>query len=104
MATTNRPGAVDQQPWKFRLFVMGNTANSTRAVANLRQICEAHLAGQYQLEVIDLQTRPETARENQVLVVPTLIRESPPPKIKIIGDLSPPEKVLAALGLDSSLL
>jgi circadian clock protein KaiB len=84
--------------WELRLYVAGQTPKSLAAFANLKRICEEHLRGQYQIEVIDLMQNPHLAREDQILAIPTLVRKLPEPLRKIIGDLSNKERVL--LGLD----
>ncbi len=84
--------------WELRLYVAGQTPKSLVAFANLKRICEEHLRGQYQIEVIDLLQNPHLAREDQILAIPTLVRKLPEPLRKIIGDLSNKERVL--LGLD----
>jgi circadian clock protein KaiB len=83
---------------ELRLYVAGQTRKSLQAITNLRQLCEANLAGRYSIEVIDLLERPELARSDQILAIPTLVRKLPAPMKKIIGDLSRTDKVL--LGLD----
>lgn len=88
----------DQEKWELRLYVAGQTAKSLRAFANLRRICEEHLAGRCSIEVIDLMQNPELAKDDQIVAVPTLIRKLPEPLRKIIGDLSNEERVL--IGLD----
>ena len=87
------------EPAKFelRLYVAGQTANSLAAFANLKRICETHLAGQYRIEVIDLTKNPALAAGDQILAVPTLVRRFPEPIRKIIGDLSNEERVLVGL-------
>ena len=85
--------------WRLRLYVAGQTPKSLAAFANLRKICEEHLAGQYIIEVIDLLENPRLAQGDQILAVPTLVRRLPPPVKKIIGDLSNTEKVLVGLDL-----
>jgi circadian clock protein KaiB len=85
--------------WRLRLYVAGQTPKSLTALANLRRLCESQLAGRYQLEVIDLLEHPHLARQDEILVVPTLVRKLPPPIRKVIGDLSSQERVLAGLGL-----
>ena len=82
----------------LRLYVTGSTARSSRAIRNLKAICEEHLQGRYQLEVIDIYQRPQLASDEQIVATPTLIRELPPPIRRLIGDLSETERVL--LGLD----
>ena len=86
------------ESWELRLYVAGQTPKSITALANLKRICEEHLANQYMIEVIDLVRNPQLARKDQILAIPTLVRNLPPPIRKIIGDLSNTEKVL--LGLD----
>lgn len=87
------------RPWRLRLYVAGQTPNSLAAFSNLKAICEKHLAGQYQIEVIDLQQNPKLAAGDQILAIPTLVRKLPPPMRKIIGDLSNTERVLVGLDL-----
>ena len=84
--------------WQLRLYVAGQTAKSIAALANLKRLCDAHLAGRYEIEVIDLLENPRLAAGDQILVVPTLVRKLPEPIKKIIGDLSQTERIL--LGLD----
>jgi len=82
----------------LRLYVAGQTPKSLLAFANLKKICEEHLVGQYQIEVIDLLKTPHLAAGDQILAIPTLVRKLPEPVRKIIGDLSNTERVL--IGLD----
>jgi circadian clock protein KaiB len=81
----------------LRLFIAGATPRSQRAVKNLRTLCDQHFPGGCEIEVIDVYQQPSMAREHQVLVVPTLIRDAPAPTRRIVGDLSNTEVVLAAL-------
>jgi circadian clock protein KaiB len=83
----------------MRLYIAGQTPKSLRALANLKQICEEHLAGKYHIEIIDLLENPQLASTDQILAVPTLIRKLPEPMRKIIGDLSNAERVLVGLDL-----
>ena len=92
-------GKDDEGIWLLRLYVAGQTPKSVRAFANLRQICEKHLAGKYKIEIIDLLEIPEIGRSDQILAIPTLVRRLPPPLVKIIGDLSNTEKVLVGLSI-----
>lgn len=85
--------------WNLRLYVAGQTPKSITALANLKKICEEHLANQYKIEVIDLVRNPDLARRDQILAIPTLVRNLPTPMKKIIGDLSNTEKVLVGLEL-----
>jgi circadian clock protein KaiB len=85
--------------WRLRLYVAGRTGRSAAALDNLERICREHLAGQYEIEVVDLLENPRLARGDQILAVPTLVRRLPPPMKKIIGDLSNTERVLVGLEL-----
>lgn len=85
--------------WRLRLYVAGNTANSIAAFANLKEICEVHMGGRYQIEVVDLLENPTLAKGDQIVAVPTLVRRLPHPVKKIIGDLSNRERVLVGLDL-----
>jgi len=85
--------------WKLRLYVAGQTPKSIRAFANLQLLCEKHLKGRYRIEVIDLLLNPQMARGDQIVAVPTLVRELPGPVRKIIGDLSNSERTLIGLAL-----
>jgi circadian clock protein KaiB len=83
--------------WDLRLYVAGQTPKSIAAVANLKRLCDEHLAGRYRVEVIDLVKNPQLARGDQILAIPTLVRRLPEPMRKIIGDLSNQERVLVGL-------
>lgn len=85
--------------WKLRLYVAGQTPKSVRAFANLNVLCEKHLQGRYQIEVIDLLEHPHLARGAQIVAVPTLVVNLPEPVRRIIGDLSDTERVLVGLAL-----
>lgn len=90
---------VDPGSWQLRLYVAGQTPKSITAFANLKKICEEHLAGKYRIEVVDLLENPKLATGDQILAIPTLVRKLPPPMRKIIGDLSNKERVLIGLDL-----
>jgi len=83
----------------LRLYVAGSTPQSSRAITNIKAICETHLKNHYALTVVDLYEQQQQATGNQIVVTPTLIRESPLPVVRLIGDLSQPERVLSALNL-----
>ncbi len=97
----NGPGPTRAEiaQWMLRLYVAGNTPNSVAAFANLKEICDVHLGGKYQIEVIDLIRQPQLAAGDQIIAVPTLVRKLPRPVKKIIGDRSNTEKVLVGLDL-----
>ena len=88
---------VAKKTYELRLYVAGQTPKSLAAFANLKKICEEHLAGQYHIEVIDLLKQPQLASGDQILAIPTLVRKLPAPIKKIIGDLSNTERVLVGL-------
>ncbi len=90
----------NRHSWRLRLYVAGQTPKSITALANLKRLCESHLAGRYRIEVVDLVNEPHLARRDDIVVIPTLVRKLPPPIRKIIGDLSNEERVL--VGLDVS--
>lgn len=85
--------------WELRLYVAGQTAKSIQAFANLKRICEEHLAGEYHIEIVDLLQNPQLAAGDQIIALPTLVRKLPEPVRKIIGDLSNTERVLVGLDL-----
>ena len=89
----------DAENWLLKLYVAGKTPKSIMAFANLKEICETHLAGRYEIQVVDLLQHPQLAKGDQIVAVPTLLRELPEPITKIIGDLSDTEKVLVGLQL-----
>jgi circadian clock protein KaiB len=91
--------SLEGETYQLRLYVAGQTPKSVLAFRNLRQICEAHLQGRYQIEIIDLLENPQLARGDQILAIPTLVRRLPEPITKIIGDLSNTERVLVGLDL-----
>lgn len=85
--------------YDLRLYVAGQTARSLAALANLQRICDEHLEGRYRIEVIDLLERPQLARGDQILALPTLVRKIPKPIRKLVGDLSDTERTLVGLDL-----
>jgi circadian clock protein KaiB len=92
-------GPSRAQIFSLRLYVAGQTPKSVLAFTNLKQICETHLLGRYEIEIIDLLENPQLAHGDQILAVPTLVRRLPEPIKKIIGDLSNTERVLVGLDL-----
>jgi circadian clock protein KaiB len=94
---TTAPAA--EADWMLRLYIAGPTARASMALANLERICEKYLKGKYHLDVIDLRSQPELAREDQILATPTLVRLRPTPVRKLIGDLSNEARMLACLDL-----
>ena len=94
-----RPGKIDGQFIELKLYVAGQTPKSLAALANLKKICNEHLEGKYKLHVIDLVKSPQLAQGDQILAIPTLVRNLPVPIRKIIGDLSNVERVMVGLNL-----
>lgn len=95
-----RPDGDDgasNETWELRLYVAGQTPRSITALANLRKLCDQYMRGRHTIEVIDLGARPELARQDQIVAIPTLVRKLPVPIRKIIGDLSNTERALVAL-------
>ena len=86
-----------RRTWRLRLYVAGQTPKSITALANLKRLCDTHLAGRHRIEVVDLVNEPHRARRDDIVVIPTLVRQLPPPIRKIIGDLSNVERVLVGL-------
>jgi circadian clock protein KaiB len=85
--------------WRLRLYIAGQTPNSIAAIANLKKICEDKLRGKYRIEVVDLLEKPQLAKGDQIIAIPTLVRRLPPPVKKIIGNLSKTERVIVGLDL-----
>jgi len=83
--------------WQLRLYVAGQTPKCLAAFANLKKICEEHMDGEYEIEIIDLLQHPQLAKGDQIIAIPTLVRKLPEPVRKIIGDLSDTERVLVGL-------
>ena len=92
-------GQLAPKVWHLKLYIAGQTPRSIAALSNLKRISDEHLAGRYRIEVIDLLENPQLAKGDQILAVPTLVKDVPPPLRKIIGDLSNTERVLVGLDL-----
>src|SRR3954470_18004149 len=88
-----------RKEWILRLYIAGRSARAEAALRNLKAICEEHLSGCYEIEVIDLLKHPQLARGDQIVAVPTLVRRLPQPIKRIIGDLSNADRVLIGLDL-----
>lgn len=98
-AKTSTVEAEADDTWRLRLYTAGQTPKSQAAIRNLRNVCEQHLKGRYELEVIDLLANPRLAKDHQIVAIPTLVRDLPSPIRKIIGDLSDTERTLVGLDL-----
>ena len=93
------PAKAKEDTYILRLYIAGQTPKSVTAFANLHKICEEHLAGRYKIQVVDLLENPQLAKGDQILAIPTLVRELPAPMRKVIGDLSSLERLLIGLDL-----
>ena len=95
--------AIAAKPAKYllRLYVTGTTGKSVRAIQNVRRICEQHLAGLYDLEVVDIYKNLPLAKGDQIIAAPTLIKRLPAPLRRLIGDMSDEQRVLVGLDLRS---
>lgn len=101
LAGWSSPPDSEAEPefWDLRLYVAGQTEKSRAAFQNLQRICEEHLPGKYRIEIIDLLERPQLARGDQIVAIPTLVRKLPAPFRKLVGDLSNTERTLVGLQL-----
>ena len=88
--------------WDLRLYVAGQSTKSMAALRNLEKFCEEHMQGRYRIEVIDLLEKPQLAKGDQIVAIPTLVRKLPEPLRRIIGDLSNTEKMLVGFDLRPS--
>jgi circadian clock protein KaiB len=93
------PATGTDEKWQLRLYTAGQTPKSLAAFRNLKKVCEEHLAGRYEIEVIDLMANPRLAKDHQIVAIPTLVRKLPDPIRKIVGDLSDTERALVGLDL-----
>lgn len=102
LKSSNRMVQTEEpKQWQLRLYVAGKTPKSVAAFTNLQRLCEEHLAGEFEIEVIDLIENPRLAKDDQIVAIPTLVRKLPEPIRKIIGDLSDTERTLVGLQLRS---
>jgi circadian clock protein KaiB len=93
------PAEAGDETWELRLYVAGQSSKSVAAFANLKALCERYLPGKYEIEIVDLLQKPQLARGDQIVAIPTLVRKLPEPIRKIVGDLSNTEKTLVGLQL-----
>jgi circadian clock protein KaiB len=98
-ALTAKNTTTDDGIFVLRLFITGTSPNSVRAIKNVRDICEEHLKGRYTLEIIDVYQQAALAKEEEIIALPLLIKKSPAPVRRLIGDMSETPKVLKGLGL-----
>lgn len=101
MKKSARPtkAAADPEVWELRLYVAGQKPKSLAAYANLKKLCDEHLAGRYKIEVIDLLENPQLAAGEQIVAIPTVVRKLPQPLRQVVGDLSNTERALVGLQL-----
>jgi circadian clock protein KaiB len=99
MSTRRNGTPRDEEKWELRLYTAGQTPKSLAAIKNLKRVCEEHLAGRYEIEIVDLLKNPRLAKDDQIVAIPTLVRKLPDPVRKIIGDLSDTERALVGLQL-----
>jgi circadian clock protein KaiB len=94
--------AASTEHFVLRLFVSGLSARSRRAIDNIKRLCEAHLAGRYELQIIDIYQQPELAKDQQLIAAPTLVKKLPLPVRKLVGDMHDPARVLVMLGVTAT--
>jgi circadian clock protein KaiB len=94
--------AASAEHFVLRLFVSGLSARSRRAIDNIKRLCETHLAGRYELQIIDIYQQPELAKDQQLIAAPTLIKKLPLPLRKLVGDMHDPARVLIMLGITAT--
>ncbi|MDQ3101282.1 MAG: circadian clock KaiB family protein [Bacteroidota bacterium] len=96
------PNVASTDPGRYllRLYIAGPTTTSTRAIVNIRTLCEEYLSGRYDLEVIDLSIDPKAAAQDHIISLPTLLKIQPDPLKRLIGDMSNTNRVLSGLGID----
>ena len=87
------------EKWELRLYTAGQSPKSIAALANLKRVCEEHLAGRYSIEVVDLLKNPRLAKDHEIIAIPTLVRKLPEPLRRLVGDLSDTERTLVGLQL-----
>lgn len=98
-APAPKPAKVKGDIWNLRLYVAGQTPKSLTAFSNLKHLCEQHLSGRYEIEVVDLTKQPHLAVSDQIVALPTLVRKLPAPIKRLIGDLSNTERVMVGMEL-----
>jgi len=96
-SASNSPGSGRR--YILKLYVTGMTSRSAHAIENLHTFCEKHLAGRYELQVIDVYQQPELTRIEQIVATPTLIKKLPLPLRRLIGDMSDEQRVLVGLDI-----
>lgn len=100
-SSAGKESPAKNSKYVLRLFITGTSPNSVRAMKNVRDICEEYLKDRYTLEIIDVYQQPAVAKQEQIVALPLLIKKSPGPETRMIGDMSQVAKVLKGLGLQS---
>lgn len=100
MEKSGHKGENGGKPYRLKLYIKGTTPLSSRAVVNIRRLCDEHLADRYNLEVVDVTSTPGLAKELQLIAVPTLIKEMPLPQRRFVGDMSATDRLFSGLGLE----
>jgi circadian clock protein KaiB len=95
----NSSNGASAEKWNLRLYTAGQSPKSLAALANLKRVCDEHLAGRYTIEVVDLLKHPRLAKDDQIVAIPTLVRKLPEPLRRLVGDLSDTERTLVGLQL-----
>ena len=95
----HKPRKADGEKYVLRLYISGVTARSTRAILNLKTLCDRHLPGRFELDVIDIYQQPHLAKDQQIVAAPTLVKSLPLPLRRFIGDMSRADRLLLGLGL-----
>src|SRR6478735_4897293 len=90
----------DKKEFVFHLFITGASPNSVRAINNVKHLCEEHMAGRYELQIIDVYQQPSIAQKEQIIALPLMIRKHPLPERRLIGDMSETTKILKTLGIE----
>lgn len=100
-AAFERAQAAQQAPvpYELRLYVAGATTRSARTIATIKTACEKHLAGRYDLRIIDIYQQPQLARQEHIVAVPLLVKQAPAPRRRLVGDLSDRAQLLAGLDI-----
>jgi circadian clock protein KaiB len=99
MTSEKAADSASAEKWNLRLYTAGQTPKSLTALRNLKKVCEEHLPGRYEIEVIDLLENPRLAKEHQIVAIPTLVRKLPDPLRRIIGDLSDTHRTLVGMDI-----
>jgi circadian clock protein KaiB len=90
----------DKKEFVFHLFITGASPNSVRAINNMKHLCEEHMPGRYELQIIDVYQQPAIAQQEQIIALPLMIRKHPLPERRLIGDMSETTKILKTLGIE----